>query len=147
MFWGLERYTLMKAHLYQTKTDIGLLLFRLAFGIGMMVHGLQKLSKFGALSESFPDPLGIGSVASLSLAVFAEVFCSLLLVIGFLTPLALIPLIITMVVALFVIHGADPWSKKELAFTYLAVYSGLLFSGPGKLSLDYRLFGASAPTD
>jgi len=52
-----------------------------------------------------------------------------------------------MVVALFVIHGADPWSKKELAFTYLAVYSGLLFSGPGKLSLDYRLFGASAPTD
>ena len=108
-----------------------------------MVHGLQKLSTFSALSESFPDPLGIGSMASLSLAVFAELFCSLLLVVGFLTPLALVPLIITMVVALFVIHGADPWSKKELAFTYLAVYSGLLFCGPGKLSLDYRLFGPS----
>mgnify|MGYP000627956594 CR=1 FL=1 len=134
----------MKSHLYQTKTDLGLFILRLTFGLGMMAHGLQKMNKFAELSTTFPDPIGVGSTASLVLAVFAELFCSLLLIVGLLTPLALVPLIITMVVALFVIHGADPWAKKELAFTYLAVYAGLLFSGPGKLSLDYRLFGTSS---
>lgn len=45
-----------------------------------------------------------------------------------------------MVIALFVVHGADPWQKKELAAVYLAVYVGLFLTGPGTFSLDNLLF-------
>lgn len=125
--------------LFWSKPDLGLLLLRIAFGLMMMVHGFQKLSQFSEMSATFPDPFGIGSTASLGLAVFAEFFCSILLIFGLLTPLALVPLIVTMLVAIFYAHSSDPWQKKELAVAYLTVYVALLAAGPGRFSIDARL--------
>ncbi|MGV3486756.1 MAG: DoxX family protein, partial [Planctomycetaceae bacterium] len=68
--------------------SIGLLLLRLSLGSFMLVHGMQKVMNFTALSEAFPDPIGLGSQLSLILAVAAEVGCSLLLMIGLLTRLS-----------------------------------------------------------
>ena len=59
-----------------------LLLLRVAVGILMMTHGWGKLSNFSAISESFPDPIGVGSQMSLMLAVAAEFFGSILLIFG-----------------------------------------------------------------
>jgi len=70
------------------------------------------------------------------LTVFAELFCSLAPVFGFITRGSAIPLIIAMLTAALVIHGDDPRGKKELALLYLAPYVTLLFAGPGKYSLD-----------
>ena len=131
----------MLSKLQWNKVNEALLILRVAFGLMMMVHGWQKIENFGAISEKFADPFGIGPAPSLALAIFAEFFCSLLLVVGFLTPIALAPLIITMLVAVFYAHGSDPWSKKELGFAYLMVYLVLLFSGPGRYSIDHRLTG------
>ena len=66
--------------------------------------------------------------------------CFILLIVGFLTRLATVPLAITMLVALFVVHGADPWQKKELAACYLAVYLTLFFTGPGVFSVDHLVW-------
>lgn len=119
--------------------DIGLLLLRVAFGGVMLVaHGWPKLIGFTDKMNAFPDPIGFGSPISLALCVFAEVVCSILLILGFKTRLALPPLIITMLIAFFVIHAADPFGQKELAFMYLLAYIGLLFTGAGKYSLDRR---------
>jgi len=71
------------------------------------------------------------------MAIGAEVGCSILLILGLWTRLALIPLAITMIVALFVVHGADPWKVKELAAMYLLVYATLLLTGAGQFSLDH----------
>jgi len=128
--------------LYWQKSDLALLLLRVSFGLMMMVHGWQKLGKFSQMSQTFADPFGLGPAPSLALAIFAEFFCSILLVVGFLTPLALAPLLVTMLVAIFYAHGADPWQKKELAVAYLSVYVTLMFSGAGRYSLDYLLFGS-----
>lgn len=115
----------------------GLLWMRLVFGGTMVVaHGWAKLTNFTEIATRFPDPFGVGSQISLSLAVFAEVFCATALVGGILTRLVLLPLIITMAVAFFVIHGADPWMKKELAFLYLNAYIILFIAGPGRISFD-----------
>lgn len=122
-------------------TSLGLLILRITFGCFMAVHGWQKLSGFSDRAETFPDPLGVGSQLSLTLTIGAELGCSLLLIIGLLTRLASIPLAFTMIVALFVIHGADPWQKKELAAAYLSVYAVLLCTGPGAFSIDHLLFG------
>lgn len=122
-------------------TDIGLLLLRIGFGITMITHGWGKLQAYEGLKSSFPDPLGVGSQASLTLAVFAEFFCSILLIAGFATRLALTQLIATMAVAFFIVHGADPMQKKELALVYLMLYIGLFVAGPGRLSVDAWLIG------
>lgn len=122
-------------------TDYSFLLlgFRILFGILMMTHGLQKWDNFDTLSATFPDPVGVGSTISLSLAIFAEVICSVAFILGALYRLALIPLIFTMVIAFFVIHAADPFSAKEPAFIYLMVYLMTYITGPGKFAVDRLL--------
>lgn len=121
---------------HDTATSFGLLLMRAAFGGMMLVHGWQKLTAFNELAAVFPDPLGMGSRWSLIAAIGAEFGCSALLITGMATRLAAIPLAFTMGVALFIVHGADPWQKKELAAAYLAAYLVLFFTGAGKFSLD-----------
>jgi len=129
---------------------IGLLLLRVSIGCFMLVHGWQKLMGFSEMADIFPDPIGIGSRLSLVSAIGTEFGCSLLLILGLGTRLAAMPLAFTMVVALFLVHGADPWQKKELAAVYLSVYVTLVLTGGGKLSLDHILgakFGKSGQVD
>jgi putative oxidoreductase len=128
-----------------TPSDIGLLLLRVYAGGTMLVmHGWGKLLSFPEKSGSFPDPFGVGAPVSLGLAVFAEVLCAALVVAGAFTRYAALPLVVTMAVAGFLIHGGDPWVKKELAFTYLAVFACLMGTGPGALSVDVRVRGKRA---
>lgn len=118
-------------------TSLGLLFIRIAFAGSMaLMHGLPKLLDFSNKMHNFPDPIGLGSVASLSLAVTAEFLCAILVLIGIFTRFSVAPLVICMAVAFFVVHGADPFAKKELAFLYLAAFSAVLAAGPGKFSAD-----------
>ena len=84
----------------------------------------------------FADPFGMGPEFSLYLAVFAEVICALLLILGLFTRLASIPLIVTMLVAIFVVHIGDPFNKMEKAILYLIPYITLSITGSGRYSLD-----------
>ncbi|MFL5808817.1 MAG: DoxX family protein [Flavisolibacter sp.] len=121
-------------------TDLAILVARVAIAAMMLTHGLPKMMQlFSGDAVQFPSVLGLSEYASLSLAVFAEVFCSILLLTGFATRLAVVPLIITMLVALVSIHASDPFGKQEPAFHYLLVYVVLLFAGSGKYSIDFLL--------
>ena len=106
------------------------------FGVLLLSHGIAKVDDFAALSEVFPDPLGLGSRISLTLAIFGELFCSVGFIVGAFYRLALIPMIFTMCVALFVVHGNDPFAVKELAAIYLSVFVLMYISGPGNYALD-----------
>lgn len=117
-------------------TSLGLLILRLAFGIMMLKHGIDKINGFESMADMFPDPIGLGSKMSLIAAIGAEVGCSLLLIVGLATRIACLPLAFTMIIALFVVHGDDPWQKKELAAAYLAAYVVLFFTGPGQFAID-----------
>ncbi len=123
-----------------TRVHLGLLILRVAFGVSMLWgHGLGKLTSFAEKAPVFLDPLGIGNKASLILTLIAEVGCSILLILGMGTRVAALILGFTMGVAAFVVHGNDPWAKRELAVVYLMVYVVLLIAGAGAFSLD-RLF-------
>ena len=119
-----------------TKVSLLLLAVRIIFGILLMNHGIQKWTNFQELSAVFPDPLGVGSPLSLGLAIFGELACSMAFIIGFLYRLAMIPMVFTMAVAFFVIHGNDPFATKELAFVYLVVFILMYIIGPGKFAVD-----------
>ncbi|KIO52344.1 DoxX family protein [Flavobacterium hibernum] len=132
-------------NLFETKRNenylsIVILVIRISIAGLMISHGLSKLNMLFAGGEiDFPDPIGVGKTASLTLAVFAEVVCSFLLFIGLATRLATLPLIITMLVAVFIIHGADPIDVKEMGILYLLFYILLLVTGSGKFSIDYLI--------
>lgn len=113
---------------------------RLIAGGAMLSHGIPKLLAFGTLSANFFDPLGLGSYISLILSIGAEVGCSLLLILGLFTRLALLPLLFTMLMAFFVIHATDPFAVKELAMTYITIYIAIFSLGAGRFSLDRLIF-------
>lgn len=118
--------------------DLGLLLLRLSVGWFMIYgHGWGKFMKlFADEPIKFGDPLGLGPELSLGLAVFAEVICSVLLMLGLFARWATIPLIITMLTAYFMVHFDDGFSKQEKALLFLFSYLALFFTGPGKYSMD-----------
>lgn len=122
-------------------TSLGQLALRVSFGAFMLVHGLPKLQGFAEMADGFPDPLGIGSRFSLIAAIAAELGCSVLLILGLGTRLAALPLAFTMFVAFVVVHGSDPWQKKELAAVYFVAYVVIFLLGPGKFSLDHLFWG------
>lgn len=113
-----------------------LLVARIFFGLLFLTHGYDKLMGHASLADLFADPLGVGSLVSFWLTVFAEVVCSFALIFGLLQRIVLIPMIITMCVAFFVVHGGDAFAVKELSFIYLIVFIGLYITGPGKYSFD-----------
>lgn len=126
---------------YSKNIDLSLLTLRIAGGALMLTHGIGKMeSLFGSDPIQFPDPIGLGATTSLALAVFAEVLCALFLIIGFATRFSAFNLLITMLVAVFAIHIADPFAKQELPLLYASIYLVVLITGAGKYSIDSIIF-------
>lgn len=119
--------------------SFGLLLFRLCLA-GLMItnHGWMKIVNYEALQSEFLNFLGLGSQISLILAIVAEILCSILLLFGLYTRLALIPLIVTMVVAATT-HQWQIFGEAEMAFLYLLGFVFLFIVGPGDNSIDARM--------
>jgi putative oxidoreductase len=132
-------------------TNIGLLIVRVIIGILMAFYGYEKLihfnemaaSEFWAKNVSF---LGMSGKIPLALTVFAEFFCSIFLLLGLFTRFSLLVLLFCMAYIFLVIFPFSIIDKGENgyhfndAFVYFIIYTGLLFTGPGKFSLDYRFF-------
>lgn len=118
---------------------VGLLLFRLCLG-GLMIanHGWIKIVNFEVLKTQFLNFLGLGSQISLILAITAEILCSILLIFGIYTRVVLIPLIITMLVAVGT-HGWQIFGEAEMGFLYLLGFVFLFIVGPGDNSIDARM--------
>lgn len=126
---------------YPRNIDFALLILRIAAGGFMLTHGIGKFVKlFGADPIQFADPIGIGVTASLALAVFAEVFCSVFLIFGVATRFSAIPLLITMLVAAFIVHANDGFGKQELALLYVVIYLVIAIAGAGKYSVDNWIY-------
>lgn len=105
----------------------------------MVPHGYAKLIHYADRKEKFMDFLGLGGAVSLALVIFAEFFCSLLLAAGLLTRLTLIPLIITMFVAVFIRHNGEIFGDGETGFLFLVMYCVIFLLGAGRYSADRLL--------
>ena len=143
----------------QTRVSGWVILIRLMVGLAVFFpEGIQKLifpellgaGRFTRIGIPFPDLMGpfVGVV---------EIVCGVLIVVGFLTRLATIPLIITMVVAIIstkipILLGHEFWifhlpkfdrygfwsaaheSRADLAMLLGCLY--LLIDGAGRWSID-----------
>lgn len=118
--------------------DLALLFIRLSFGSMMIIHhGLKKLKNFDGLKDEFFSFMGLSSSLSLSLAIFGEFFCAILLIIGLASRWATIPLMITMLVAMSIFDFSITGEKHiELALLFFTAFLSIALMGPGKYSVD-----------
>ncbi|MBX3253622.1 MAG: DoxX family protein [Chitinophagaceae bacterium] len=116
--------------------NTALFILRVALGLMMLPHGYDKLVHFSEKKNTFMNFLGLGSTVSLSMAIFAEFFCAMFLIIGLFTRFTVIPLIIAMSMAFFKAHNAELFGAGEKAGLYLAGFLAILLVGPGKASVD-----------
>ena len=122
--------------------DLALLTLRLWHGaMLLLLHGWGKAMGFSSLAEKFADPFGIGKTPSLVLAIFGEVVCTVLLVLGLYTRVAALGAGATMATAFWFAHGGrlTGQGNGELAFLFLGVFLALFFAGAGRYSLDAKL--------
>lgn len=121
----------------------GLLWLRVLAGAGMAYHGYGKVLGGhmpmlieGVQKMGMPAPEVMAWAAALS-----EFAGGILLVLGLGTRAAALFIFVTMSVAGFVVHAADPFSAKELAFAYWTVAGALILTGGGRFSVDAKLHG------
>ncbi len=137
------------------RAAVGLLIMRIFFGVGMVAHGVQKIQ---AGPTHWADPIAnmpmhlVIPPAMQALATVAEFCGGLSMIFGFLTPLGMLGIMATMCFAILKFHLARnavyvplslPTDRPdyEAAAHYLIFATGLLFTGPGTLSLDALIFG------
>lgn len=126
-----------------TKTSIGLLLLRLVVGLAFMFHGWDKIQS----PMSWMGPEGPPGILQ-ALAAISEFGNGLAWILGLLFPLSSLGVLCTMAVAthFHAIVRGDPFVGKEgsyeLALVYLIVAIMFILTGPGKYSLDNKIFGS-----
>jgi putative oxidoreductase len=134
--------------------SLGILALRVMIGLMMLIgHGLPKIGNFAARKELFyvPDIFPLKYLTpslSLMACIGAEVFASVLIIIGFATRPAAFVLGFCMVVAAFGALGSTPWFQatptlietKELSMLYLIPMVATILTGGGGYSLDAAIY-------
>ena len=121
--------------------SVALLILRIVAGVAMAIHGYGKIqTPFNWMGEEAPVPGILQFLAALS-----EFGGGIAWVIGLVTPLASLGIAITMVVAVFThVAQGHPFvgmnGSYEMASLYLSIALVILFAGPGKYSIDSKIF-------
>lgn len=114
--------------------DFGLLFMRVCAALLMFkLHGLPKLLNWSSELQNIDDPLGLGPHITLLAALFAQVLCPLLIVLGVATRLACLPILFLLLVALLVVHPDWSLEQGQFGWLFVVLFAGLALTGPGTL--------------
>jgi putative oxidoreductase len=146
----------MIVEMTDSKREWPLLALRLVVGYGFLAHGLAKASKGPAAFAKLLHVIGVPFPAVTSWAVMLlEILGGIALLIGLFVALASVPLIASMIVAMFTIHLRNGFSAIntigltpagpvfgppgfEINLLYVAALLVLAALGPGPLALRFR---------
>jgi putative oxidoreductase len=115
-------------------------IIRIITGILILIHGKMVFDSqiMSGMAGSLSSDMGMPMPLLMAyLAKGSEFFGGLLFALGLLTRFVSIPLVITMVVAVFGAHHGEITGDAEHAFLFLLVFVAFFFIGSGKLSVDY----------
>jgi putative oxidoreductase len=127
------------------RASVGLLVLRLVAGLAFMHHGWGKIQNpfaWAGPDSAYPAFL-------LGLAALSEFGGGLAWILGLLTPLASFGIACTMAVATY-LHAvvmkdpfvpSGPGGSYELALLFLCLAVLFSLAGPGRYSLDRKIFG------
>lgn len=123
--------------------DLPLLFFRLILAYGFYNPAMKKWSDIGAITQWF-DSMGMPLPGlNAYLAASTEALGVVLLALGLGTRIISIPLMVTMLVAIFTVHIGNGFAAGnngfEIPLYYLIMLVALLIFGSGKISIDHFL--------
>ncbi len=128
--------------------DVGLLILRLVLGLTLAAHGYNKFFGGGRIPGTAGWFESIGMKYGTFQAVVAattEIAAGLGLAAGLLTPIPAAGFVALMIVAAWTVHRHNGFFIVKEGWEYnliLAVTAvTIAATGPGKLSLDYEIFG------
>ena len=125
------------ANIESEHANVGLAILRVISGLSIAFgHGIGKIPPSaglvaGTAKLGFPLPEFFAWAAA-----FGEFGGGLLLALGLLTRPGTFFMGFTMMVAVFGVHAADPFGRKEMALLYLAIAVMFLLVGSGKYGVD-----------
>jgi len=123
------------------RAGAALFLLRVFVGIAFVFHGYGKVVNIPAFAAEFnlPSPLAV-------MAAYVQLLAGVLMIAGFLTPLASVCLAATMAVATVkLIRRGEPFVDPhghswEASSFYLIAVLAIALLGPGSFSVDALLF-------
>lgn len=126
--------------------DLGLLISRVVVGTIMLVHGWQKAFEFGPDGFATNVLAGLGVPApgiAAYIVIAVELVGGAFLILGILSRLSALLLTVNLIVAILLVKvgvgflspaGGPPGAELDLAL--IAGFVTVLFSGPGRFSVD-----------
>lgn len=138
----MKKFFVIKLH--SPDMDVILLLLRVVFGYAFILHGWGKIQHPMDWMPNSPVP-GILQ----ALAAIAEFGGGIAIILGFLTRLSGLGLAFTMLVAVYfhAVMLGHPFVNStgggsfELALVYLVLSVLFIIAGPGRFSVDGKVFG------
>lgn len=123
----------------------GILFLRVAFGVHLLYYSWTPIVNLNIHSEAtWLASMGVPMPELSAWAYLCSEFLGgFALLTGFSVRLFAIPLIVTFLVACFMVHWGDPYIDAYPAFQMLAISLFFLFTGAGKLSIDEWLSSKS----
>ncbi|MFC6997591.1 DoxX family protein [Rufibacter roseus] len=128
--------------------NFGLLVLRIGIGFMFMVHGWPKITGGAEKWEMVGSAMGnlgidFGHAFFGFMAAFSETIGGLFLMLGLMFRPTTLLLFITMVVAALRHYlGGDGFGGYSHAVEAAILFLGLYFIGPGRFSLDDKMFGS-----
>lgn len=133
-------YHILASDLKNPSYNLAMLFFRTAVAVQLIaVHGLKKLGIGVENAETIPNPLGFPSALNDGIAIAANVYLPVLLIIGFLTRLAALPALAVTLTGYFIVHARDPLSVSDIPYMYSISLLLIVFLGSGRYSADYLI--------
>ena len=129
--------------------DVGMLMLRLVLGLTMAAHGYNKFFGSGGIAGTagWFDSIGMRPGAfHARVAASTEIAAGLGLALGFLTPVAAAGFVALMLVAAWTVHRRNGFFIVKEGWEYnlvLAAAAVAVAVAPGRLSLDYLVFGGT----
>lgn len=128
---------ILSSDLHSTTANFGILFFRVAVATELIVvHGLKKIGIGVAVPEDIPNPFGFPSILNDFLAIAANVYLPVFVVLGLFTRLAAIPALIVTATGYFIMHGTDSLIERDIPFMYSIAMLTIAMVGGGKYSVD-----------
>lgn len=121
-------------------SDVPLLIFRLVLGYNFYDPAIRKYNNFGEIVDWFGNDIGMPMPTVMAfLATASEILAFILLPLGLGTRFIVVPLMVTMVVAITTVHWEGGYSEFEVPFLYLIMLFTLFVYGAGRLSADHLI--------
>ena len=138
---------------YKSYGNLSRFFMRIFAGILFLQFGIRQIANYDFFAKVFPDVFGMGSETTLVLMITIELLCSVFLIFGFITRLAAIPPLVSMIIAeyylladnivdlsAFQVTQSAVFTSMQLGYVpimFVGMFFFIVLAGPGKVSIDY----------